>query len=89
MHLKTSVPYGDGEVLVSTILLGYGLPIPEGLAGVVGSMYETCVFFPNGDSEVVERYETAEEAIDAHRAYCRPAVINLVDRMLRAEYGDE
>ena len=33
------------------------------------SPYETCVFFANGDSEVLERYSTQAEAINGHIKY--------------------
>ena len=28
--------------------------------------YESCIFYQNGDSEVVKRYKTKEEAIQGH-----------------------
>lgn len=31
-----------------------------------GYQYESCLFFANGDSDVVSRYETQEEALEGH-----------------------
>ena len=31
--------------------------------------YETCVFYANGDSQVLERYKTQAEAISGHIEY--------------------
>ena len=33
------------------------------------SPYETCIFFAHGDSDVVERYDSQEEAIAGHEKY--------------------
>jgi hypothetical protein len=33
--------------------------------------YETCIFYANGDSEVLERYETKEDAARGHIEYER------------------
>lgn len=31
--------------------------------------YETCIFYANGESEVLERYETKEDALRGHIEY--------------------
>lgn len=36
-------------------------------AAIFGMQYETCVFYPNGESSVVSRYTTEEEARQGHR----------------------
>lgn len=53
-QLYTMTKVGD----VSTV----ELPI----VGHPGGDYETCIFFKDGDSEVVERYETKDEAAKGH-----------------------
>ncbi len=37
-----------------------------GLTIYEGTPYETCIFFANGDSDVLARYKTQEEAIAGH-----------------------
>ena len=56
MHLRTTTATG---VDVSTIELS---PLFAG-----GSRFETCLFFPNGDSEVVDTYTTKESAKEGHK----------------------
>lgn len=36
-----------------------------------GHVYETCIFKQNGDSDVVERYYTIDEAIVGHYHYAK------------------
>jgi len=47
-----------GTVEISTVKLNS--------AGFGSGLYETCLFYDNGDSNVVARYETLEEATAAH-----------------------
>lgn len=65
MHLTDTVEGTD----VSTIDLS--------ISGM-GRGFETCLFFQNGDSEVVGWYGTAEAAAEAHKAWLNPAVIGYV-----------
>ena len=37
-----------------------------GMFGMVGAPYESCLFFANGESDVVARYATQEEALAGH-----------------------
>ena len=39
---------------VSTVYLGRGV-------------FETCVFHPNGDSDIVARYDNMQDAVSGHR----------------------
>ena len=61
LHLKTDV-----TVHVSTIDLS--------ISGW-GRGFETCLFFENGHSEVVEWYATEEDAIEGHHDWCLPSAI--------------
>ena len=36
----------------------------------LGHRFETCVFFRNGSSEVVARYDTQAAATEGHKAAC-------------------
>lgn len=47
-----------GTVEISTVKLNS--------AAFGSGLYETCLFYDNGDSNVVARYETLKEATDAH-----------------------
>ena len=49
------------DVRLSTVELNY-----EGLLGFDDGRYESCLFFVNGDSDVVARYATKEEAEAGH-----------------------
>jgi len=33
----------------------------------MGPGYETCIFYPNGDNQVVAKYDTLEDAIANHK----------------------
>lgn len=56
-QLKTTLEDGT---LVSTIELIFGF----------GQEYETCIFQKNGDSNVVARYASKEQAIKGHEIEC-------------------
>lgn len=49
------------DVQLSTVELDFGR-----LLGLDDYNYESCLFFINGDSDVVARYATKEEAIVGH-----------------------
>ena len=67
-HLKTTVELHSESVDVSTIEL----------PGTLFAGYETCLFFSDGSSEVVESYSTAEEAAQGHAAWTHPGVASYV-----------
>lgn len=58
MNLKTHLD----NVTVSTVMLVFDY---------FNCPYETCVFIKNGGSEVVERYETLEEAKLGHEKWVK------------------
>lgn len=74
LDLKTDIDFGTGVVTVSTVDLG----LNQNLLGGRPIYYETAVFgdidwesidFPQGESTVVERYHTEEEAVEGHEQY--------------------
>jgi hypothetical protein len=58
MHMVTKT---DNGTEVSTVQL------PRSIQG--SAPYETCLFFTNGDSNVVDRYATESAAIKGHHAW--------------------
>lgn len=76
MHLKKTVNVpGIGDVDISTIDLS--------IHGWGGTGMETCIFFPNGDSEVVACYGSQTEARAGHKAFSFPQVIRYVFAAVR------
>ena len=73
MHLKDSVESCLGMVDVSTIDLS--------ISGM-GHGFETCLFFPGGDSEVVAWYSNAGDAIRGHKGFSNPAVIRAITEVM-------
>jgi hypothetical protein len=71
-HVVNKVALSDQTVEVSTV----DLSVPE--AGIVGKGFETCIFFEDGESEVVEWYPSVNSAIAGHTAWCRPPVVSYV-----------
>lgn len=71
-HLKTKVDLaGWGTVDVSTVDLN--------LTGwTTGKGFETCLFFGDGDSEVVGWYANQQEAAAGHAAFSSEAVIRFL-----------
>jgi hypothetical protein len=78
-HVVNKVVLSDQTVEVSTV----DLSVPE--AGIVGKGFETCLFFENGESEVVEWYSTIDRAIAGHAVWNRPPVISYVLTALAAD----
>ncbi len=58
LNIKTTLPNGDE---ISTVRLN----------DYPGEIYETCVFFVQGGSTELERYDTQMHAIDGHIKYCQ------------------
>jgi len=50
-----------GKTNVSTVKLNS--------ASLAPNKYETCIFYESGDSNVVETYDTYEDAVKGHLAY--------------------
>lgn len=71
-HVVNKVVLSDQTVEVSTV----DLSMPE--VGIVGKGFETCIFFEDGESEVVEWYTTVDSAIAGHAAWCRPSIVSYV-----------
>lgn len=82
----------DGNFRVSTCLLPIDGLCHSELANIFdGNRYETCVFAPNGDSEVVERYPTLRCAKAGHahwrklvrRRFCLEWLRDIVDLLFQ------
>jgi hypothetical protein len=78
-HIREDVTVDGQTVEVSTV----DLSMPE--VGIVGKGFETCLFFENGDSEVVEWYSKLGEAREGHEAWIRVDVIRYVLRSLKLQ----
>lgn len=61
-QIKTTDTRTGNELCTTEMpsLEGWGLP---GL----GYRYESCMFMPDGDSEVLDRYQTRQQAEDGHQ----------------------
>lgn len=59
-HLSINTVLPNGDEISTVRLEGYSREV-----------YETCIFFVNGDNKVVERYDTQKEAIEGHVKYCQ------------------
>ena len=53
------------DITLSTVELPK-LVFDDGMSVYGDTPYESCVFFANGDSEVLKRYKTKEEALRGH-----------------------
>jgi hypothetical protein len=78
-HIREDVTVDGQTVEVSTV----DLSMPE--VGIVGKGFETCLFFEDGESEVVEWYPTQERARVGHEAWSHPAVVGYVKAALKAQ----
>jgi len=58
LYIKTTLPNGDQ---ISTTLLSEH----------VGEVYETVIFFRDGESRDLERYHNQLHAIEGHIKYCQ------------------
>jgi len=41
------------------------------VSGIVGYRYESCLFHESGDSDIVGRYQTLNEAVSGHTELCQ------------------
>lgn len=73
-HLKTKVAHFNGDVEVSTVDLNL-----EGWT--TGKGFETCLFFPNGESEVVGWYANQEAAAAGHAAFSNESVLRFIEQI--------
>jgi hypothetical protein len=78
-HIREDVNVDGQTVEVSTV----DLSMPE--VGIVGKGFETCLFFENGDFEVVEWYSKLDKAREGHEAWIRVDVIRYVLRSLKLQ----
>jgi hypothetical protein len=78
-QIREDVEVNGKIVEVSTV----DLSMPE--VGIRNKGFETCLFFENGESEVVEWYATQREAREGHEAWIRVDVIRYVMSSLRSQ----
>lgn len=75
----------DG-VEVSTVRLPTLGPQFDDIYEALGGKYETCIFY-RGQSQVMERYKTREDAIQGHEFYCNAIKDNNDEAQPKAEIG--
>jgi len=74
-HLKSKVETCLGLVEVSTV----DLSLPGWTSG---KGYETCLFLPGEESEVVAWYATQEQAAAGHAAFSNEAVLKAITEVM-------
>ena len=75
MHLRTTTPNG---IDVSTIELSTWFVGARGAHDTDTFRWETCIFMPNGDSEVVDTYESEATATAGHAEWVAKATADQI-----------